>query len=236
MAAPNPVDDVLASPLEKTTSESEEMYLITIAMAIEDGHLGPVPVPRIADTLEVSRVSGYEMVNKLAARGLVDYVPYKGVALTDEGELVARAILRRRRLWMVFLSDRLGLTPRAADAVACEFEHVTTAEVARRLSEFLGDPLVGPQGKPIPAAPDQGDTSDRAVPLSELPAGRFAEIVVVGGEVADRSFLADQGVEPGAVISLLALAEEGSCLLATDKGRLHLSASVAELVGVVPAL
>ena len=29
-----------------STTESEQMYLITIAMAGEDGHEGPVPVPQ----------------------------------------------------------------------------------------------------------------------------------------------------------------------------------------------
>lgn len=216
------------------TSESEEMYLITIAMALEDGHRGPLPVPRLAEALEVSRVSANEMVKKLAARGLVEYTPYRGAVLSVEGELVARAILRRRRLWTVFLSDRLGLTPGAADVVACEFEHVTTAEVAHRLSEFLGDPRIGPQGKSIPAAPDQFDVPEPSLRLCELSVGRSAEVVRVGGDAADRSFLAGEGVARGSVIELLALGEEGSCLVITDKGRLHLSAGVAGLVGVVP--
>ena len=119
------------------TSESEEMYLITIAMAVEDGQQAPIPVPQLADALAVSRVSANEMVKKLDARGLIEYVPYKGAVLRPEGELIAKRILRRRRLWSVFLAEQLGLTPQAADAVACEFEHVTPADVAQRLSEFL---------------------------------------------------------------------------------------------------
>ena len=223
MTAPNKTD---------TTSESEEMYLITIAMAIEDGAEGPVPVPELADALEVSRVSANEMVKKLDSRGLVEYIPYKGALLSGEGERIARTILRRRRLWSVFLSDQLGLTPTAADAVACEFEHITPADVAQRLSEFLGDPRVSPQGKPIPSPADARPDEQPPIPLSEMQVGAKAEVVQISGHVAERSFLGDQGVKPGAEVIVLAVSEGGGCLLETAKGRVHLSDDVAHLVGV----
>lgn len=224
MTAPNKAD---------TTSESEEMYLITIAMAVEDGAQGPVPVPMLADALDVSRVSANEMVKKLDGRGLVQYIPYKGALLSAEGERIAKTILRRRRLWSVFLSDQLGLTPKAADTVACEFEHITPADVARRLSEFLGDPRVSPQGKPIPSPAEPGATDRPPIPLPELQVGTSAEVVQINGHVADRSFLGDQGVKPGAEVVMLAVAEGGGCLVETTKGRVHLSNDVAHLVGVV---
>ncbi len=224
MTAPEPTDHA--------TSESEEMYLITIAMAVEDGHEGPVPVPKLAEALHVSRVSANEMVKKLAARELVEYVPYKGAVLLPEGERIARTILRRRRLWSVFLSERLGLTPQAADTVACEFEHITPGDVAQRLSEFLGDPRVSPQGKPIPLPAGDPAAASSARPLTELGVGASAEVVAVAGTTADRSFLAGQGIVPGATVRLVALADGGGCLLATGDGHLHLSGDVAAGIGV----
>ncbi len=217
---------------EAITSESEEMYLITIAMAIEDGHEGPVPVPKLADALHVSRVSANEMVKKLAARDLVEYVPYKGALLSPEGDRIARSILRRRRLWSVFLSERLGLTPQAADTVACEFEHITPAHVAQRLSEFLGDPRVSPQGKPIPLPADAPAAGEPAIPLPELGVGTTGEVLGVAADAAERSFLAGQGIAPGAEIRLLAVADGGACLVVTPGGRLHLSPDVARTVTV----
>ncbi len=214
------------------TSESEEMYLITIAMAVEDGHQGPVPVPQLAEALQLSRVSANEMVKKLAARGLVEYVPYKGAVLSAEGERIANTILRRRRLWSVFLSERLGLTPKAADTVACEFEHITPGDVAQRLSEFLGDPRISPQGKPIPSPAGDAAADRPSRPLPELPVGLRAEVVRVEADAAARSFLVDQGIGPGAEVTLLGVADGGGCLLATDGGRLHLSAEVASAVHV----
>lgn len=132
------------------TTEAEEMYLITVARALEDGVEPPIPVSTIAAELDVSVVSANQMIRKLEAGGFVEYLPYKGVVLTEDGRNTANAVLRNRRLWGVFLTDHLGLSPDRADEVACEMEHVTPEEVASRLSLFLGDPSTGPGGRPIP--------------------------------------------------------------------------------------
>jgi len=227
MATAQPIADGTAS-----TSESEQMYLITIAMAAEDGHEGPVPVPRLAQSLEVSRVSANEMIKKLAERGLVAYTPYKGADLTAEGAAIARTVLRRRRLWALFLADHLGLTPVAADAVACEFEHITPTEVAQQLAHFLGDPSVGPQGKPIPS--DEGSPAAGVAlhSLSESLVGRTVEVVRIGGDPASHSFLESQGLIPGAAVTVLALSDDGGCLLDTGRAQVHVAASLAALVSV----
>jgi DtxR family Mn-dependent transcriptional regulator len=216
-----------------STSEAEQMYLITIAMAAEDGHDGPVPVPQLARALSVSRVSANEMIKKLAERDLVAYTPYKGADLTESGAVIARTVLRRRRLWALFLADHLGLTPAAADAVACEFEHITPNEVAQQLAHFLGDPSVGPQGKPIPVETTGDEETPGAHPLSDSPVGRKVEVVRVDGDAASHSFLDGQGVAPGAKLTVLAVSDDGACLVETGGGQMHLSGPLAALVAVV---
>ena len=62
----------------------------------------------------------------------IDKIP--GATLTEAGRLVASSILRRRRLWGVFLSEQLGLTPARADEIACDLEHITPDDVADLLS------------------------------------------------------------------------------------------------------
>lgn len=133
------------------TTEAEEMYLITVEQAVERGVSEPVSASVIASELEVSPVSANEMIKKLAERELLTYEPYKGVSLTAEGKEIAACILRRRRLWGVFLSERLGVDSTRADEIACDLEHITPDEVADLLSEYLGHPEEGPKGTPIPA-------------------------------------------------------------------------------------
>ena len=218
----------------QSTSESEEMYLITIAMAVEDGHAGPVPVPHLAEAMAVSRVSANEMVKKLVGRGFVDYTPYKGVSLTDAGTSIARGVLRRRRLWALFLSEHLGLSAAAADTVACEFEHITPGEVVQRLSHFLGDPTVDPEGKPIPSQEGNGDIALREFALSEMGVGRRGVVLRTSGDPAVRSFLAEEGVTEGAAIVILAVGEDRGCLVETPSGHTHLSPAVADRIFVTP--
>jgi DtxR family Mn-dependent transcriptional regulator len=129
------------------------MYLITVAVAEEEGRPGPLALADLAGSLAISPVSANQMVRRLQEQGLVEYHPYHGVALTPGGRQAARRVLRGRRLWATFLVAHLGFTPEEADALACSLEHVTPPEAADRLAQFLGNPAVGPLGNPIPPAP-----------------------------------------------------------------------------------
>ncbi|HSJ72461.1 MAG TPA: metal-dependent transcriptional regulator [Acidimicrobiia bacterium] len=211
------------------TSEAEEMYLITVARAVEDGEGPPVALSSVARALDVSSVSANQMVKKLETLGLVTYTPYKGVSLTADGERRANAVLRSRRLWSVFLVEHLGLSADRADEVACEMEHVTPGEIADRLSSFLGDPLFGPKGKAIPAG--VGGSVERAVrELGDVPTGSTVRIVEVDGSFA--SFLASQGIAEGVDVRVLAAGSDGSILLASDGRTVELVAEVASTLGV----
>ena len=157
------------------------MYLITIARAVEDGHAGPVPIPHVANALGVSQVAANEMVKKLSGRGLVEYVPYRGVTLTGDGDAIAQGVLRRRRLWGVFLTDHLGLSPAAADDAACEFEHVTPPDVELRLAAFLGEPMVGPKGRRIPRA---RNTEAGGRSIADVEVGARCAVLRIDGSAA----------------------------------------------------
>jgi DtxR family Mn-dependent transcriptional regulator len=205
------------------TSEAEEMYVITVARAIEDGVEPPVPVSTISGVLEVSSVSANQMIRKLEAAGLVSYVPYKGVTLTDRGDVLANTVLRNRRLWGRFLADHLGLAPAKADEVACEMEHVTPDMVANRLASFLGNPTTGPTGKPIPGG-------SRSVPastgvLSDAGVGDLVTVVGVGSD--HRAFLQSQGIEEDVEITVLGVGVDGSVLVQAPTGTMHLAMEVA---------
>ena len=209
------------------TTESEEMYLITIARAIEDGSEPPIAVSEIARQLDVSSVSANQMIKKLGTLGLVNYLPYKGVALTVEGAALASSVLRNRRLWGLFLSEHLGLSPEHADEVACEMEHITPDVVADRLAEFLGDPRFGPTGKPIPSAtPDAQD----AVPLSVAPTG--VPLTVVSIAPPFDGFLASKGAGRGASLTVVASAADGTVVIDTSSGPIELAGDAASAVRV----
>lgn len=209
------------------TSESEEMFLITVARAIEDGYEIPIPAPRIAESLEISRVSVNEMAKKLVSRGFIDYEPYKGVTLTPTGATVANRVLRRRRLWALFLAEHLGLPPADADTAACDFEHVTSLDVEDRLASYLGEPAMDPEGKPIPPSGSSVLPVRSELSITDLDVGRRGRVKRVGGDPAAQSFLHDEGIEAGIVLTLLAVGSDRGTLVDTGRGHVYLPQEVA---------
>jgi DtxR family Mn-dependent transcriptional regulator len=213
------------------TTESEQMYLITIARAVEDGASGPVPVARLASALEVSAASANEMIRKLVVKGLVDYQPYKGAELTDTGRSIAVRVLRTRRLWATFLAGQLDFTPGEADALACHLEHVTPPEAAERLAHYLGNPTTGPLGMPIPD--ERGlPAAPRTRPLSAVAVGSTVEIVSIGASTQVQRFLIAEALEPGSIVTVRAAGASG--LLLESQGRTTaLAPEIADAVNVI---
>ena len=116
----------------------------------EKRQTSPVPLSVLGEYFGFSPVSIHEMVQKLSQRGWIVYHPYRGVTLTESGEEVALALLRRHRLWERFLTDMLHVPWDEAHEMAGNLEHAAPESVTERLAELLGDPDSCPHGEPIP--------------------------------------------------------------------------------------
>jgi len=104
----------------------------------------------VACKLDISKAATTEMVQKLSERGFINYEKYKGVELTDEGKKIALQILRRHRLWELFLIKVLGLTWSEVHDEAERLEHTTSDLLINKIDEYLGFPDFDPHGSPIP--------------------------------------------------------------------------------------
>ncbi len=207
-------------------SESMQMYLVTIARLRMNGR--PVPLSQLAEALSISPVSVNEMCRKLQEQELVVYRPYKGALLTPEGERRAYRVLRRHRLWEVFLVEKLGFEYAQAHDAACQLEHATPELLADRLDVFLGHPAVNPLGRAIPRA--SGDLPARPLrPLAALAAGQRGHVAHCDVSEATRSFLNEQGVRPGASLMVVATAED-SLLVQVGEAHVSLERTLAEAV------
>ena len=127
-----------------TTSHAEE-YLEAIYRL--GGQDNPVPLSSLADHLDLSAPSVNEMVRRLEEQGLVSYTPYRGVLLREDGLCQALAVIRRHRLWELFLTDMLGLPWDMVHEVACSLEHAASERVTEKLAELLDNPQRCPHGK-----------------------------------------------------------------------------------------
>ncbi len=211
-------------------TESVQMYLVNILRLGEEGQ--PVPLSRLAAALHVSPISVNQMCRRLQDEGVVTYVPYKGASLTSEGQQLAARILRRHRLWEVFLVEHLQMTWEQAHDAACRLEHTTPDDVVERLDVFLGHPRVNPEGEPIP--PSSGGFSPAPLrPLAEMKVGQSGYFSQCTADETACAFLADQGLRPGAPLQVLAVAPRGS-LVEVDGRRVALSHSLAIALHVKP--
>lgn len=222
--------EVESAPELASTSESEQMYLITVARAAEAGIEGPVAISKIANALGVSVPSANEMVRKLDGRGLLAYEPYRGVLLSETGHRIAAQVLRTRRLWATFLVDHLGFSPADADDQACDLEHSTSAEAADRLANFLGNPESGPLGRPIPTS-QSTEHRRPTMRLENVPVGVLAEVITVTAPDRTRDFLAAEGIAAGARVVVAAAGGSG-WLIDVDGRDLHLSDRLDAVIDV----
>lgn len=207
-------------------SENAEMYLVSMAMLEETGTPSPIPIPRLAEALEVQTVSANQMVRKLEEEGLVSYLPYKGVSFTAEGSQLVHNILRNRRLWEVFFVQKLGFSPGHADELACRMEHITEPEVAARLDEYLEHPTSSPSGKHIPA-PDESSGKTFTFQLAALQPGILAEVYALNVDPATAAYLMSEQLSPGVRLSVEVSSSSGSVLVAYKGRKLALSADIA---------
>lgn len=213
----------------KSISESVQMYLVKIKR-LED-EMNPVPLSYLADSLSISPVSVNEMCRKMQEQNLIDYQPYKGASLTPEGDREALLILRRHRLWEVFLVDHLKFSISQAHEMADALEHATSQELADRLDSFLGNPAVSPEGKDIPAG-DGELLQIASYPLFSLTVGQAGYCLLDGVNEGVRDYLAQVGLHQGQEITLVGKTD-GLVLLQTGQVHLSLSRQIAETIRVI---
>jgi DtxR family Mn-dependent transcriptional regulator len=129
-------------------SERIENYLKNIYKIESSG--GKVSTSSLSEKLQISAASVSEMVKKLAVEGSLTHTPYKGVSLTEAGKRAALKILRKHRLWEMFLVEVLHFGWDEIHEEAEKFEHIMSDKMEEKIDEVLGFPDVDPHGDPIP--------------------------------------------------------------------------------------
>lgn len=146
---------------------SEENYLKTIyhLTIVSDSEIS---TNAIAEKMETKASSVTDMLKKLAEKDLVNYKKYQGVSLTEKGRLSAKMIVRKHRLWEVFLVEKLDFSWDEVHDIAEQLEHIKSEKLINKLDDFLGNPTEDPHGDPIPDANGQIVKIEKQL-LSEFP-------------------------------------------------------------------
>ena len=164
---------------------SEENYLkaifhLTIVSDFE------ISTNAIAEMMDTKASSVTDMLKKLAEKDLVNYKKYQGVSLTEQGKLTAKMIVRKHRLWEVFLVEKLDFSWDEVHDIAEQLEHIKSEKLINKLDDFLGNPTEDPHGDPIPNAKGQIITIEKQL-LSELSENQIG--ICVGVKDSSSEFL-----------------------------------------------
>ncbi|MFN8279982.1 MAG: metal-dependent transcriptional regulator [Saprospiraceae bacterium] len=166
---------------------SEENYLKAIYKILERSGETNASTKAIASELGTSPASVTDMLRKLSEKELLNYEKYYGVSLSREGQRLALELIRKHRLWEVFLCTQLRFAWDEVHEIAEQLEHVQSDELIHRLDEFLGYPKFDPHGDPIPNKNGSFTFRQQSV-LSQI-RNKDSEVLILGVRTHQKPFL-----------------------------------------------
>ncbi len=158
-------------------SSTEENYLKAI-FKLQEQNGESVSNSDLARLLDVQSASVTDMLKKMAKKKLINYEKSKGFRLTEKGRHIAINIIRKHRLWEVFLLEKLGFGWNEVHDLAEQLEHIQSENLIDRLDQYLGHPKSDPHGDPIPNA-NGVFAKSKSVLLSESSKGMQGKFVGV---------------------------------------------------------
>jgi DtxR family transcriptional regulator, Mn-dependent transcriptional regulator len=206
---------------------SKEDYLSVIYKSADSK--GETKANQIAEQLNISAAAVTDMLRKLSNDGYVEYKRYKGTKLTKSGEDYARSMVRRHRIWELFLHQVVGLPWDKVHDEAHNLEHSASDELINKMEEMLDYPKFDPHGDPIPDKNGKLPNRDPGIPLSTIKPGNKVKVNRVHD--FDSSFLqyiSKIGIELNKEVTVVEAMEfDHSLLVEIDKKETSISSKVA---------
>jgi DtxR family transcriptional regulator, Mn-dependent transcriptional regulator len=185
------------------TTQAEENYLKAIFKIGEKEGGSPALTNAVAAAMQTTAASVTDMLKRLSDKQLLTYEKYRGAQLSPEGLRLATALIRKHRLWEVFLVEKLGFAWDEVHDFAEQLEHVQGDALVQRLDAFLGHPRFDPHGDPIPDAEGRWTYRPQA-PLAALQPGESGVVTGVGDHsAAFLQYLDQLSVGLGTAITVL---------------------------------
>ena len=161
-------------------SLTEENYLKAIYHLSNNGEES-VNTNALAESMQTTPASVNDMMKKLSSKNLIGYKKYKGATLLSAGKKSALHVIRKHRLWEVFLVEKLNFKWDEVHEIAEQLEHIKSPLLVERLDEFLGSPTIDPHGDPIPDKAGNFKEVVKAA-LSEVSVGTKGMVVGVSND------------------------------------------------------
>ena len=196
---------------------------------------GTIKSNQIADRLNISGAAVTDMIKKLSKDGYVNYIKYKGIRLTKVGEEYAMNMVRRHRIWEVFLHQVVGIPWDKVHSEAENLEHSSSDDLVDRLEEMLDFPEFDPHGDPIPDKNGNLPEQKNSKSLSMIRSGE--KVIVTKVNDFDSSFLkhiSKIGIGLNKEIEVKEVLKfDGSMLIAIDGKEFSVSNKLAANIFVI---
>ena len=213
-------------------SQTEENYLKVI-YSLEISNSNNVSTTLISEAIKTKASSVTDMIQKLADKDLVHYKKYQGVSLTKIGQKIAVEIVRKHRLWEVFLLNKLNYNWDEVHELAEQLEHIKSDTLIDKLEAFLEFPTHDPHGDPIPDKEGNIEHHNDTM-LSSVETGKSC--VVIG--IKDSSdpflkFLDKLQIQLGSTLKVISKEPfDNSMLLKTESASISISNQISKNIFV----
>lgn len=181
---------------------TEENYIKAIYHLGNDG-ADTVNTNAVADAMQTKASSATDMIKKLADRNYAHYKKYQGVSLTENGKRIAINIIRKHRLWELFLVEKLNFTWDEVHDVAEQLEHIKSQKLIDELDALLGFPTHDPHGDPIPDKDGNFQEIEKVMLCNAEVGMRYVCIGVNDNSAAFLKYLSNHDIALGSVIEVL---------------------------------
>lgn len=165
-------------------THTEENYLKAIYHLEISSEKKETSTNTIAENLAIKPATVTAMLKKLNDKKYISYQKYGKVSLSKTGKNIALQIIRKHRLWEVFLVDKLGFTWDEVHEIAEQLEHIRSSKLTDKLDEYLNFPAFDPHGDPIPNTKGVIKNQLRTT-LSEAKPGKTYKVIAVKDTSSD---------------------------------------------------
>ena len=206
---------------------SEENYLKAIYHLEAFSGKG-ISTNAIAEKVDAKASSVTDMVKKLADKEVLFYKKYRGVTLSDLGNKIAISVIRKHRLWELFLVEKLNFSWDEVHDVAEQLEHIKSPKLINELDAFLGFPKKDPHGDPIPDKEGKFQKIEKQL-LSTLEVNQFGICVGVSDSSSEfLKYLDNNNISLGKKIAVLSKESfDGSLTILINTKKITISKKIS---------
>ena len=212
-------------------SLAKENYLKAI-YKIAESCQGYITTNDIAKRINTTAASVTDMLKKLYRKKLIKYKKYYGLSMTEAGKKTALNIIRKHRLWEMFLVKILKFKWDEVHEVAEQLEHIRSEKLIQHIDQFLRFPKFDPHGDPIPDVHGKFISSkEKSVPLSTSKLDtNYIMNGVIDHSISFLQLLDKSGLKLGSKLKVKAVQpyDKSLSVLLNGKKRLFISNQIAK--------